>query len=608
MPKRVSSRHEEKLPEIRQLLVARIRFALLLGAALLPLFTVADLVLFQRRIILALTFLKIAQAVIMGGFYLFLRRRPAHAVPAFLVTLVTGAVSAAVTSSLTGDIVFIPLLAALLMLVSALIFPWGMWPQVATAVIWTGATLWNLVYVTGTALAQGYPLVVVFVIGIASVVLARQLELHRVAMANAETARREEAHISSCLARVGEQMISSLDTQVLMNRLCQLTTDVLSCDFSHTWRRDSSDDTYVPVAIHGETLEGAEFLRLLRLPGALVADLLARLERERIVDVPAAAADSVLSTPLAAQIRAAGITRSLYVALRRGEEVFGIHIAGYRQRSEPFTATQRRLAAGIAHLGSMALERARLVEELDRANRLKEHFVATMSHELKNPLGAIIGYVQLLLDEAELGTLSRSQADVIGRVGTSARHALDVIDVTLDMSRFESRGAPLNNREIEVPPLLTDLANEAQVQTHTNGVPLIWDTEAPLPNLQTDPVKLKMVLRNLIVNAMKFTEHGSVTVRTRALHDGVEFSVIDTGIGIPPEAQELIFEPFRQLQATGSRRHGGAGLGLYIVRRLADLLNATVSVESEPGRGSTFRVWVPREPPAEAQHLASPLR
>jgi signal transduction histidine kinase len=122
---------------------------------------------------------------------------------------------------------------------------------------------------------------------------------------------------------------------------------------------------------------------------------------------------------------------------------------------------------------------------------------------------------------------------------------------------------------------------------------MVWDLPSDLPQLHTDPIKLKVVLKNLIANAVKFTERGSVTVRAERHDGGVQFDVSDTGIGVPPEARKIIFEPFRQADSSTTRRYGGVGLGLYIVRRLLDLLGGSVTAESEVGRGSTFRVWVP---------------
>src|SRR5215510_9355554 len=117
--------------------------------------------------------------------------------------------------------------------------------------------------------------------------------------------------------------------------------------------------------------------------------------------------------------------------------------------------------------------------------------------------------------------------------------------------------------------------------------------------LDTDSGKLKVVLRNLLGNAVKFTKEGGITVAARSLEGGVKFSVTDTGIGIPQEALGVIFEPFRQIEHSATRQYGGTGLGLHIVKRLFEMLGGTITVESEVGQGSTFRVWVPKSQNAE---------
>ena len=130
---------------------------------------------------------------------------------------------------------------------------------------------------------------------------------------------------------------------------------------------------------------------------------------------------------------------------------------------------------------------------------------------------------------------------------------------------------------------------------------MIWEIAPDLPPLHTDRVKLAMVLKNLVGNAVKFTEQGAVSVNACADNGGVEFSVSDTGIGITAAARAIIFEPFRQADMSIARHYGGVGLGLYIVRRLLELLGGRVAVESEIGRGSVFRVWVPLAAPGQAE-------
>jgi signal transduction histidine kinase len=129
-------------------------------------------------------------------------------------------------------------------------------------------------------------------------------------------------------------------------------------------------------------------------------------------------------------------------------------------------------------------------------------------------------------------------------------------------------------------------------------VQLVWDVPLELPIVWSDPAKLKVALKNLIANAIKFTDAGSVTVRVTVNEDEVEFTVADSGVGISPEALPIIFEAFRQADSSSTRRFGGVGLGLYIVRRLLDLLGGRVEVESRLGQGSTFRIRLPRSAPS----------
>ena len=146
---------------------------------------------------------------------------------------------------------------------------------------------------------------------------------------------------------------------------------------------------------------------------------------------------------------------------------------------------------------------------------------------------------------------------------------------------------------IRVAELTAALEAETHELFRRPHVDVVWQVPADLPLLRTDRVKLKIVLRNLVANALKFTERGSVTVQARPRRGGVEFTVIDTGDGITPDAQAVIFEPFCQGDRTGARRDGGAGLGLYLARRIVDRFEGTIMVDSEIGRGSSFRVWLP---------------
>jgi len=405
------------------------------------------------------------------------------------------------------------------------------------------------------------------------------------------SAQRTEAQVSAALARVGQELISSLDTPVLIERLCRLTTEVLGCDLGDTFLRRPEDDAYVLVAGYGDSPERLETRRAVAIPQDVVGEFLAWLGDE---EVAVTDLGRVREHPLARMGMEMGITQTLHVVLRRGREIIGFHVAAYRGRKEPFSVAQQRIARGIAQLAALALENARLVEALASANRFKADFLANMSHELRTPLNVLIGYGSLLLEGA-FGPLRAEQWNTVQRMDAEARELLKMIQATLELSRYEARGIPLAVAETDVAALTEDLVREAEALPRPGEVRLEWDVAAPLPKLRTDVVKLRMIVKNLLDNALKFTERGSVRVAVEAVEDGVEFCISDTGIGIRHDALERIFEPFGRGVEGGGHEYGGVGLGLYIVRRLLEALGGTIRAESELGCGSTFRVWVPRQ-------------
>jgi signal transduction histidine kinase/CheY-like chemotaxis protein len=417
----------------------------------------------------------------------------------------------------------------------------------------------------------------------------------------AEAALQDEAQISAALARVASELISLLDGSQILDRLCQLTAGVLECDASHAFLWQSDAGVYIPVAHCGDTSEQWEALRVMKIPPAFAGDTHERLRLDETVQLRVGDAQLEGLRAIGAQL---GIANVLCVALRRGEDIVGVLTGDYRSPQQRFTARQERIARGIAQLASMALENARLVEELERANRLKGEFVATMSHELRTPLNVIIGYTALLTD-GMFGALTPDQLDPLRRLDKSARELLDLVTATLDLSRLEAGRLPVEAREFQVRDVIQELAAETGLLGTKPGVALRWTVAGDLPALFTDPVKLKVILKNLVTNAVKFTEQGSIVVDAAPRAGGVEVCVTDSGIGIPGESLPVIFEPFRQADSSNTRPYGGVGLGLYIVRRLLDVLGGSISVESEVGRGSMFRVWLPLRHGAPADQRAA---
>jgi PAS domain S-box-containing protein len=238
---------------------------------------------------------------------------------------------------------------------------------------------------------------------------------------------------------------------------------------------------------------------------------------------------------------------------------------------------------------------AALVQAKDAAEeaaQLKSEFLATMSHELRTPLHVILGYTDMLMEEA-IGELAPEHVEILRRIERNSRVLFELISMVLDLNRLEAGRLPVEVKEVQVPEVLAELKAEMQGLCDLSGLPWVWQVAAGLPALHTDPGKLKVVMKNLLSNAVKFTQAGGITVAAEERRGGVELRVTDTGIGIPVEAQALIFEPFRQVDGSDTRRYAGSGLGLHIVQRLLEVLGGTITVESELGQGSTFRVWLP---------------
>ena len=238
-------------------------------------------------------------------------------------------------------------------------------------------------------------------------------------------------------------------------------------------------------------------------------------------------------------------------------------------------------------------------EAAEAADRAKSEFLATMSHELRTPLNIVIGYTDLL-SESTFGSMTDQQRDVVERVNRSAHQLYELIAAMLDLSRLEAGRLPVDVREVRIAELLAQVRDDTRELQERSGLRFVWSADGDIGPVQTDPGKLKVVVRNLIGNASKFTKEGQVAITARTCRNGVEIRVSDTGVGIPRSALSLIFEPFRQIEGADGRGRGGTGLGLHIVKRLLELLGGEVSVESEEGRGSTFRVWVPARRDARA--------
>ncbi|MEE9398001.1 MAG: ATP-binding protein [Methylococcales bacterium] len=240
-----------------------------------------------------------------------------------------------------------------------------------------------------------------------------------------------------------------------------------------------------------------------------------------------------------------------------------------------------------------ALESRHAKEAAEAATRAKSSFLANMSHELRTPLNTIIGFTRLVARRCE-DILPQIQHENLGKVLISADHLLMLINSILDLSKIESGHMEVLRTEVILPPLIDLCIFTVEPIAESKNLRLIKQVDANLPVLQTDIDKLKQILINFLSNAVKFTHEGSITIRVKQSGSNtIDFSVADTGIGVPEDAFEKIFEEFRQVDDDRARKYGGTGLGLAITQRLARLLGGEVKVESTIGVGSTFTLILP---------------
>jgi PAS domain S-box-containing protein len=267
----------------------------------------------------------------------------------------------------------------------------------------------------------------------------------------------------------------------------------------------------------------------------------------------------------------------------------------YEQLKRASEELEQRVQEATAELSRQNELLRRSHIEVEQASAAKSQFLANMSHEFRTPLNAILGYTSMLL-KGVAGELTPHQRRNLERVDSNAHHLLAIINDILDISRIEAGKMPLTVTDFAVRDLITEVLAEVEPIIARSRLSVTTHLPDDVPVITSDRQKVKQIVINFLTNALKFTSQGSVdvTVRYVTADDVLTLGVSDTGIGIAPDDQERIFEDFRQADNSPTREYTGAGLGLAICRRLASMLEGSIGLVSELGRGSTFTLRIPR--------------
>ncbi len=295
--------------------------------------------------------------------------------------------------------------------------------------------------------------------------------------------------------------------------------------------------------------------------------------------------------------RAAGYRSVLSVPMLRGRQVIGA-ISVNRADVGRFADKEVELLRTFADQAVIAIENVRLFNELQHktqqlevAGRHKSAFLANMSHELRTPMNAILGFTRIVLRQTR-DTIEPKQAENLEKILTSARHLLGLINATLDLSRIEAGRIMIEASNVHLAPLLDECLRSVEPLL-ADGVRLTAQVAPGLPPMRVDEAKLRQIVINLLSNAVKFTERGVIELRAAQREGRIEIAVADTGIGIPADKLEAVFEEFEQVDASHTRAHGGTGLGLAIARRLARAMAGELRAATALGAGSTFTLDLP---------------
>jgi GAF domain-containing protein len=403
------------------------------------------------------------------------------------------------------------------------------------------------------------------------------------------------------LGEVGQTVSSTLDLETVLTTIAARADQLSGTDGAAIYEFDEASGTFhLRVALKLEP----ELLGVLRArPTPLGDGVVGRvgLAREP-VQIPDIVQDETYRGPLREVAVRAGNRALLAVPLLREELLVGALVVRRRAPGR-FPEETVKLLQTFATQSVLAIQNARLFREiadksrqLEAASRHKSEFLANMSHELRTPLNAILGFSEVLA-ERMFGEVNDKQAEYLQDILSSGRHLLSLINDILDLSKVETGRLELELGRFHLPTALDNALTLVRERATRHGITLTQTVDEGVGDLVADERKVKQILLNLLSNAVKFTpEGGRVGLTATAVEDGITIAVSDTGIGIAPEDQAVIFEEFRQVGRADARKQEGTGLGLTLAKKFVELHGGRIWVESHVGQGSTFSFTLPVRP------------
>jgi signal transduction histidine kinase len=385
---------------------------------------------------------------------------------------------------------------------------------------------------------------------------------------------------------------------------------LVGASFACVYLVDGASELMRLAAVHNWPERFTPFLGEMRVRLGFGPSGEAAAER-RVIEVPDVIADPSLED-WAEVAQELGFRAIVALPLQTGEGVLGA-VAFYFENAGAISGETRSLLRMVADQMAATAQKARLIEDLRRANgallesnaelerqyaallearRVKDEFLANISHELRTPLTAVMGYLALM-EEGLAGPVTPEQRKTLAQVKTSSQHLLDLIGDLLELTTLKRGGLEAITSAFDVRDPLHDAVSSTRGRS--DDVALRVHEPETGTVMVSDRRKIAKLLGALLSNAYKFTRNGEIRVSVEVRNDLAVYRVQDTGIGIPGEMQQLVFDEFRQADGSTTRRYGGSGLGLSLARRLARLLGGEIFVESALGEGSTFRAELPLE-------------